>query len=130
MPTRARVYISFDYDNDDDLRTLLVGQSKNEDSPFSIVDASIPAPVTGDWKASARRRIKGADVVAVICGQRTNTATGVAVEVTIAQEEGVPYFLLAGRKAGGNKKPTTAKSTDKLYNWTWDNLKTLIHGGR
>jgi hypothetical protein len=94
MPTRARVYISFDYDNDDDLRTLLIGQSKNEDSPFSIADASIPAPVTGDWKASARRRIKGADVVAVICGQRTDTATGVAVEVTIAQEEGVPYFLL------------------------------------
>jgi hypothetical protein len=130
MPAEARVYISFDYDNDDDLRVLLVGQSKNDDSPFSIVDASIAEAVTGDWKASARRRIKGADVVAVICGKRTDTATGVAAEVTIAQEEGIPYFLLAGRAAGGNVKPTTAKSTDKMYNWTWENLKTLIHGGR
>jgi hypothetical protein len=130
MATKARVYISFDYDNDDDLRILLVGQSKNEDSPFSITDASIPAAVTGDWKKSARTRIKGADVVAVICGKKTDTAAGVAAEVTIAQGEGVPYFLLAGRAEGGNKTPKSAKSTDKLYNWTWKNLKTLIHGGR
>lgn len=130
MPDKARVYVSFDYDNDDDLRILLVGQSKNDDSPFSITDASIPEAVTGDWKESARKRIKGADVVAVICGQKTDTAAGVAAEVTIAQEEGIPYFLLGGRAAGGDKKPTTAKSTDKVYSWTWENLKKLIHGGR
>jgi hypothetical protein len=68
--------------------------------------------------------------VAVICGQHTDTATGVSAEVTIAQEEGVDYFLLAGRAAGGNKKPTAAKSTDKLYAWTWENLKKLIGGAR
>jgi hypothetical protein len=130
MADKARVYISFDYDNDDDLKILLVGQSKNADSPFSIADASIPEAVTGDWKASARKRIKGAGVVAVICGKKTDTAAGVAAEVTIAQEEGIPYFLLAGRTDGGNKKPSSAKSTDKLYDWTWPNLKKLIHGGR
>ena len=27
-------------------------------------------------------------------------------------------------------KPTTALSTDKIYKWTWDNLKTLIGGSR
>jgi hypothetical protein len=126
----TRVYISFDFDHDEDLKTLLVGQSKNSDSPFAIVDASIKEAVTGDWKASARRRIRGADVVAVICGQHTNTATGVAVEVGIAQDEKVPYFLLAGRTTGGNKKPTTAKDTDKLYTWTWKILKELIGGAR
>jgi hypothetical protein len=124
------VYISFDYDHDDDLKMLLVGQSKNPDSPFTIADQSIRTAIEGDWKASAKRRIKGADVVAVICGQHTDTASGVAQEVTIAQEERVPYFLLSGRASGGNKKPTTAKSSDKLYNWTWENLKTLVKGGR
>jgi hypothetical protein len=69
-------------------------------------------------------------VVAVICGKHTDTATGVAAEVTIAQEEKIPYFLLSGRADGGNKKPTSARSTDKLYKWTWVNLKTLIKGGR
>jgi hypothetical protein len=27
-------------------------------------------------------------------------------------------------------KPKAAKNTDKMYKWTWDNLKTLIGGGR
>lgn len=126
----TRVYISFDYDHDEDLKILLVGQSKNEDSPFLIADQSIKEAVTGDWQASARRRIRGVDVVAVICGKYTNTATGVAAEVTIAQEEEVSYFLLAGRSDGGNKKPPSAKATDKLYKWTWPNLKTLVGGGR
>jgi hypothetical protein len=57
-------------------------------------------------------------------------SNGVAVEVGIAQDEKVPYFLLAGRAAGGNKKPTTAKDTDKLYKWTWEILKKLIGGAR
>jgi hypothetical protein len=127
---KTRVYISFDYDNDDDLKTLLVGQAKNSDSPFEIADWSIKEPVTSNWVDTARKRIRAVDVVAVICGKSTDTATGVAAEVTIAQDEKIPYFLLAGRAAGGNKKPTSAKPGDKLYNWTWPNLKTLIGGGR
>jgi hypothetical protein len=126
---KTRAYISFDYDHDDDLKNLLVGQAKNPDSPFEIADWSIKEAITGDWKKKARQRICAVDVVAVICGKHTNTATGVDAEVTIAQEEKLPYFLLAGRAAGANVKPKSA-STDKLYNWTWDNLKILIGGGR
>jgi len=125
-----RVYISFDYDHDDDLKTLLVGQAKNPDSPFAIADWSIKEPITTNWKATARQRIRAVDVVAVICGKYTNTATGVAAEVSITQEEEIPYFLLAGRAAGGNKKPTTARTDDKLYAWDWENLKRLIGGAR
>ncbi len=57
------------------------------------------------------------------------TATGVAVEVSIAQEEGIPYFLLAGYSEGSTK-PTAAKPGDKLYKWTWNNLKALVGGAR
>lgn len=35
---KKRAFISFDYDNDSDLKTLLVGQARNPDSPFEIVD--------------------------------------------------------------------------------------------
>ena len=48
----------------------------------------------------------------------------------ISQDESVPYFLLKGYADKTCTKPTAAKSTDKLYNWTWPNLKTLIGGGR
>ncbi len=126
---KVPVYISFDYDHDSDLKTLLVGQAKNEDSPFSIADWSIKE-ASSDWKDKARERIKRVKQVIVLCGEHTDTATGVNAEIAIARDEKKPYFLLAGRASGKNKKPTAALSTDKMYNWTWDNLKTLIAGGR
>ena len=124
---KVRCFISFD--NDLDLKNLLVGQSKNDDSPFEISDWSI-REASPTWQKEARDRIKKSDQVIVICGQHTDTATGVTKELSIAQEEGKSYFLLAGRADGKNKKPTSAKSSDKLYKWTWDNLKKLINGGR
>jgi hypothetical protein len=123
------VFISFDYDHDNDLKVLLVGQAANDDSPFSIADWSIKEK-SDDWKEKARTRIKRVDQVIVMCGKYTDTATGVNAEIEIARDEKKPYFLLAGRADGDNKKPTSALSTDKKYNWTWDNLKKLIGGGR
>lgn len=125
----TRVFISFDYDNDKALKDLLVGQSKHPDSPFSIADWSIKNASTG-WKEDARRRIRSSDVMAVICGEHTDTATGVSVEVTIAREEGVPYFLLEGYQSRVCRKPTAALQTDKMYSWTWENLKQLVGGSR
>lgn len=127
---KKRAYISFDFDHDSELKTLLVGQAKNPDSPFEIVDMSIKEAISENWRISARRRIKSCDVVIVICGQYTNTASGVSAEVKIAQEENIPYFLLAGRSNLGNVKPLAAKDSDKIYRWTWDNLRILIAGGR
>ena len=43
---KKRVFISFDYDNDSDLKTLLVGQAKNPDSPFEITDMSIKETIS------------------------------------------------------------------------------------
>ncbi len=127
---KTKVFMSFDYDHDELLKTFLIGQSKNEDSPFSLADWSIKEHIDDNWKAHARRRIRSVDVVCIICGRHTDTATGVSAEVRIAQEEGVPYFLLAGYSEGVNVKPRAAKSTDKLYRWTWPNLKSLIGGSR
>lgn len=128
--TKKRAFISFDYDNDSILKDFLVGQAKNSDSPFSLADWSIKEPISSNWKAKARIRIKAVDVVVVICGRNTNTATGVSAEVKIAQEEGIPYFLLKGYSTGVCVKPVAAKTTDKIYDWTWKNLKLLIGGAR
>ncbi len=127
---KKRAFISFDYDHDLDLKTMLVGQARHPDTPFDIADFSIKEPLAGDWKAKARTRIKGSDVVIVICGEWTNRATGVAAELTIAQEERIPYFLLWGRDGKQCSKPTSATPNDKVYEWTWDNLKALINGAR
>ncbi len=127
---KKKVFISFDYDYDLELKNGLVGQAKNPDSPFSINDMSIKEAIDVKWKDYARKRIKQCDVVVVICGKYTDRAAGVSVEITIAQEENIPYFLLWGRPNDTVTKPKMAKSTDKIYKWTWENLKALINGAR
>ena len=127
---KTKAFISFDYDHDEELKVALIGQSKNPDSPFSINDMSIKEAIDSNWKAYARKRIRQCDVVIVICGRYTNTARGVSAELTIAQEEGIPYFLLCGRADGNVVKPQGAYFFDKVYPWTWNNLKALISGRR
>jgi len=127
---KTRVFTSFDFDHDEDLRNLLVGQAKNPDTPFELTDYSVKEPMTGNWREKVRTRIKGVDQLIVICGEHTDTAAGVSAELAIAQEEKKPYFLLCGRAEKTCKKPKAAKDSDKIYKWTWDNLKSLIGGGR
>ena len=127
---KKRVFISFDYDHDSDIKGSLVAQSRLADSPFDIVDMSIKEAIDENWKKYARKRIKSCDCVIVLCDKTTDTAKGVTAELTIAQEENVPYFLLCGRSDAEVKKPLGAKNTDAIYKWTWNNLKLLMEGHR
>lgn len=127
---KKRAFISFDYDHDEGVKLMLAGQAKHPDTPFDFTDASVKDHLTGDWKEKVRRRMDNIDVVIVLCGQYTHAASGVAAELTIAREKGKPYFLLAAYSDKHCTKPTTAQPGDKVYNWTWDNLKALIGGAR
>lgn len=130
MANKKRAFISFDYDNDEGAKIMLVGQAKHHDSPFDFKDASIKEHLDGDWKAKVKRRMDNVDVVIVLCGAKTNTATGVSHELEIAKDAGKEYFLLAAYSDKACAKPKGASVDDKLYNWTWENLKTLVGGGR
>lgn len=130
MTTKKRVFISFDYDNDEKAKIMLAGQARFADSPFEFKDNSVKDHLTGNWEEKVKRRMGNVDVVIVLCGEKTHTAKGVTAELTIAKEKSKPYFLLAAYSDKTCTKPTSATSTDKLYKWTWDNLKVLIGGGR
>jgi len=125
-----RVFISFDIDHDDGAKKMLAGQAKLPDSPFEFKDNSVKYHLTGDWEQKVRRRMDNVDVVIVLCGTQTHTATGVAAELRIAKDKKKPYFLLAAYSDKSCTKPKSADSSDKLYKWTWDNLKSLIAGNR
>ncbi len=127
---KKRAFISFDIDHDEGTKIMLAGQAKHPDSPFDFTDASVKEPLTGDWKDKVRRRMDNVDVVIVLCGEHTHMANGVATEVTIAQEKCKVYFLLAAYADKTCRRPTSARSDDKMYKWTWDNLKALIGGAR
>jgi hypothetical protein len=127
---RKRAFISFDYDHDESAKIMLVGQTHHSDTPFDFADASVKDHLPGDWKYKVRRRLGDVDLVIVLCGQYTHTATGVAHELTTARELAIPYFLLAAYSDVTCTKPSSAYSSDKVYKWTWDNLKALVGGAR
>lgn len=125
-----RAFISFDFDHDEELRNALIGQARNPDSPFEIADWSVHERFDANWKARVRERIRRTELTIVICGEHTHTADGVATELTITREERKPYFLLWGRPRKTCHKPRMALKSDKIYEWSWDNLKLLIAGNR
>ena len=128
---RTRVFISFDFDNDARLKDALIGQSRYPNSPFEVADWSLKEKQPErNWEQKAKERIRMAQAVVVMCGERTNRALGVAKELSMAQQLGKPYFLLAGHSDRKCSKPSTSKSTDKVYNWTWKNLEALFAGRR
>ncbi len=128
MATKS-VFISFDYDNDNDLPGNLVHQASRPDSPFSIRDRSLKKAVDAKWRDEVRSRIHRCDLVIVICGEQTHQASGVAGEVTITQEERKPYFLLKGRKNKTCTPPKTALKK-KIHPWKWSILRELITNAR
>ena len=130
MATTPRAFISFDFDHDDDLRNALVGQARYNTSPFNFSNWSLKEPLTGDWKKKIRDRIALTSLTVVICGYYTDTAAGVSAELDISRELGKPYFLLAGHSDGRCTKPKAARANDTMYNWTWQNIDTLLSGGR
>ena len=61
--------------------------------------------------------------------QRDNYDPGerdISMELMIAQQAKLSYFLLRGYERRPCRSPLSAKNTDKLYPWTWDNLKNLV----
>ena len=121
--SKKRVFISFDYDNNLDLKNLLAGQAKNSDSPFEISDWSLKeAAPEKNWEDKARERIKRSDIVVVIAGTYTYRASGVKKEIKIAKEEGVKIVQIKPQYTN----PIRVQDAGTLYNWTWENLKTLL----
>lgn len=123
MP-KKNVFVSFDYDNDKDLKELIIGQARLEDSPFDVIDHSLKeeAPMA-TWEEKARRAIKRSDVVLVMVGTNTYRASGVLKEIEIALEEGVLIVQMIGHKNGDY---TIVKKAGRLYSWSWENLKKIF----
>ncbi|MEH6560328.1 MAG: hypothetical protein V7713_02745, partial [Marinobacter sp.] len=73
--SKKRIFISFAME-DKTLRDFLVGQAKNEKSPFEFVDMSVKKPWDSAWKTNCRMKIKGCDGVIIIVTKNTKNADG------------------------------------------------------
>jgi hypothetical protein len=121
--SKTRLFVSFDYHNDKNIKDLLVGQSRNSDSPFEIADWSMKeAAPDPKWEEEAEQRIKRSDVVVVLLGSKTYHASGVKKEVRMARDNDVRIFQLKPK----DTNPISVTNAGTVYNWTWDNLRKLL----
>lgn len=119
-----RVFIAFAIE-DDNLRDLLVGQSKNAKTPFEFVDMSVKEPWDSEWKKKVRTKIKGCDGVIGIITNNSKAATGQLFELKVAYEEKVPVMLIYGNSDRPKDLPEPIKG--RMINvWSWDNIKKFI----
>ncbi|MFC4558372.1 TIR domain-containing protein [Virgibacillus kekensis] len=123
--TKKRIFISFAME-DKTLRDFLVGQGRNDKSPFEFVDMSVKKPWDSAWKTNCRTRIKGCDGVIAIVTKNTKQADGQLWEIKCARQEGVPV-----RGIWGNADNKTSNLPDELKGvkvvyWNWENISSWI----
>lgn len=118
-----RIFIAFAIE-DVRSRDFLVGQAKNENSPFEFVDMSVKQPWETDWESKCRARIRSCDGVIALISKHTPSATGQLFEIKAAEEERIPTMLMYS----GSDRPTLPYSlSGKLVNvWSWDNIKSFV----
>lgn len=122
---RAKVFVSFDFDNDRALRDFIIGQAKLTDSPFDVTDHSLQeAAPERDWQDKARAAIGRADVVIVMLGSRTRWAGGVLKEIAMAHGLGKRMFQIIGYREG--TVDWSVPGAGRVYRWSWKNLKKLL----
>lgn len=124
MATKNRIFTSFAIE-DVNLRTLLVGQARNNKSPFEFVDMSVKEPWDSAWKTNCRIKIKGCDGVIGIITNNTLKASGQLWELQCAYEEGIPVLLIYGNADRPSNLPEPVKGK-RVSLWSWDNIAAFI----
>ena len=121
-----RIFVSFAVE-DKTLRDLLVGQARNENSPFNFTDMSVKQPWDSSWKTNCRIKIKGCAGMIIIMTNNSKNADGHIWEVKCAKEENIPCIGIFGsRDNKPNLLPNEFQGI-RTVNWTWDNISNWIN---
>jgi hypothetical protein len=120
-----RIFISFAIE-DERSRDLLVGQARNEQSPFEFVDMSVKEPWSEAWKTQCRTKIKGCDGVIALISKNTMNAEGARWEMKCAKEENVPMIGVHIYKDDKGAIPPELSGC-KVIEWTWNGIAEFIN---
>lgn len=121
-----RVFISFAVE-DSTYRDFLVGQARNDKSPFEFTDMSVNQPWDEKWKTNCRIKIKGCDGFIVLLSKKTAKAEGALWEIRCAKEEKIPIL---GIHIDRNNKAAIPSELagQRVIEWNWTDIKKFIDG--
>jgi hypothetical protein len=120
-----RIFVAFAKE-DEWARNYIVGQAKNERSPFELVDMSVKQPYEEKWRTQCRTRIRGCDGAIALISKNTKNAGGQLWEIKCCLEDGIP---IRGFYTTTDDRPATlpaALNGIRVVAWTWPNIKTFI----
>lgn len=120
---RVGVFFSYEYDRDRELYGNFFAQAK-KGSRHAIRDYSLDkVHPPNDWKEKAENQIDQCNIVIVVIGQDTHTATGVEEEVEIAKRLGKRIFQIQPQKQnyGG------LNGAGEIIPWKWDKIDVKIN---
>ncbi|HEX8396779.1 MAG TPA: TIR domain-containing protein [Pyrinomonadaceae bacterium] len=123
--TAKRIFISFAAPEDNYARDFLVGQARNNHSPFEFVDMSVKEPWSDSWKTSCRTKIKGCDGFIALLSKYTVNSLGAKWEMKCAKEEGIPLIGLQISSTAPGTIPPELNNQKVIY-WTWDEIAKFI----
>ena len=122
--SKKKVFVSFDFENDQALKHFVVGQAKHPKHGFEIVDYSLKeAAPERKWKQRAMAAIKRSDIVLVIVGRNTHRAPGVLAEVKMARAADVRVVQVIGHRSEACR---AVPGAGRLYEWNRENLRKLL----
>lgn len=125
MASKNRIFISFAIE-DAWARTRMVGQARNERSPFEFVDMSVKQPWDEAWKTQCRTRIRGCDGVIAMVTRNTANASGQLWEVKTARQEGVPVLGVYATQDNRPRVLPAELQGVRVVDWTWLNIGSFI----
>lgn len=125
MLGRKRVFISFAVE-DSYARDFLVGQARNNRSPFEFVDMSVKQPFDAAWKTRCRTKIRGCHGMIALISPNTIRATGARWEMWCAVDERIPLLGVYISKDNRGRVPPELQGK-RVINWTWAGIASFIN---
>jgi hypothetical protein len=123
-----RTFISFDFDHDEKSRKYFVGQGKKDSpTPFTISDwSSKDVLPQKTWEQTIESKIGNCNLMIVLVGQKTASASGVVKEIAMAKRKNVPTFGVYIDGAGASTTLPTGLPRGRTIAWTWTGVAKAI----
>jgi hypothetical protein len=126
MKSVRRIFISYDYTKDHDLKKHFVTQAEGRNLPVALEDFSLQEDHRDPrWVEKARGMIRQCSLVVVLLGEDTHSASGVRKEVDIARSYHIRVILIRSQRA---KKENygSVRGVDEEYPWKWSILDEVL----
>lgn len=122
-----RAFISFDYDNNKTERILFVGQIKNSRTPFNVEDWSSKTVLPQkEWEELIKGKINKCNMLIVLVGKKSHTASGVVKEIEFAKSQNVPIFGIYVGDANKSTTLPTGLQRNRTISWNWESIANAV----